>query len=516
MLDKVDPALLPPDEDRAPEPRADGLRAPETRADGPQGRAAPATDPDLPTPVGRAEPRVRRLEEARRRRRSVLGRTAKVVVQVVLMVGVLAGGGWLTQRIIADRPERPSRPPFVQEYTVRTVPARRTDYRPVFTAYGQTVAGREVELRSLVAGEIVEVSPNLAAGAFVAEGDPLVTIDRFQYEGALAEAEAGLAEAEARIAQGEARIEAERSKRPALEEQLRLAQADVDRAQRLRQRRQGTQQQLEARQLVVSQRQQALDLVEQGIAIEEAGLLQQRAALPRLEWAVRRAERSLESTVLRAPFDAVVRQSAAEVGRLVSANDVVVTLYDREDIEVRFTLNDDRFGRLQASSEPLIGREVTVVWTVGGRAFSYPATVTRLGADITAQRGGVEVFARLTGALAETDGQTKPAIRPGAFVEVLVPDVNYENVFALPDTALFGDRVYVAVDNKLQARPVEVAAFADGQVLVRDGVEAGERVLTTRITEVSEGLNVREEGEPRPNGDDEKDDTRVDGGEGGE
>ena len=483
MLDKVDPAQL---------------------------RAAPEPD-RLPTPIARAEPPVRQLERTRRRR-SVAATTARVVAQIVLMVAILSAAGLFTQRLVADKPERRSRPVFTTTYTVDTVTAERGNYRPVFTAYGQTVAGRSVDLRALVGGEIVEVSPLLRAGEAVPENEALVTIDRFQYEGAVVEAQSGLAEAQARIAQGEARIAAERAKEASLAEQLQLAEDDLARAQRLRQRRQGTQQVVDSRALVVSQRQQALDAMEQTVAVETAGLEQLRATLPRLEFAVSRAERNLESTVLRAPFRGIVREANAEPGRLVSANDVVVSLYDPQAIEVRFTLNDARYGRLQAASDdPLIGRAVEVVWTVGGREYVYPATVARLGAEIAASRGGVEVFARLE------QSADRPSIRPGAFVEVRVPDVEYSDVFALPDTALFdGDKVYLKVDGKLVARPVDVVAFADDRVIVREGIEPGSKVLTTRITEVAEGLNVREEGEVEPAADEAKDEERVEGAEASE
>ena len=479
MLDKVDPSRTPP-----------GPAAPE--ADARERKPAPAS---LPTPIARAEPAVRRLEAQRERRRSLLAAAVRVVFQIVLMLAVLAGAAWFTMRLVADKPERRSRPVFTTVYTVETAVARQATYRPDFVAYGQTVAGRAVDLRALVGGEIVAVSPNLQPGAAVAEGEALVSIDPFQYEGAVVEAQSGLDEARARIAQGEARIAAELSKETALAEQLALAQDDLARAERLRSRRQGTQQQVDTRQLVVSQRQQALDAMKQAVAVERAGLEQLRAGLPRLEFAVERAKRNLESTVLRAPFAGVVRAAAAEPGRLVSANDVVVSLYDQNRIEARFTLNDARFGRLQGSQEPLVGREVAVVWSVGGRDHVYPARIERLGAEIASARGGVEVFARLD----DTNGAGRPAIRPGAFVEVRVPDIAYRDVFALPDTALFENgRVYVVVDGKLVARTVEVAAFADDRVLVSEGLEEGERVLVTRIAEVGEGLSVREEGEAAP------------------
>ena len=481
MLDKVDPAPHPhlrPVETAAPAPEAEG------GFDRPAGPLPPGSEP-VAEPVVASAPAPGR---------SVAGRIAKGAVQLVITLAILAGAAYATRLIVADRPERSRRPAFTTSYTVQTAEARRADVRPTFVAYGQTVAGRTVDLRSLVGGEVVAVSPNLQAGARVSAGEDLVSVDPFAYEGAVAEARAGLAEAEARIAENEARIAAEVAKEGAMREQLELAQADLQRIERLRRRRQGTQQQVEARQLVVSQRQQTLDQSRELVKIEEARLAQQRAGLGRLQWALQRAERDLSSTVLKAPFDGVVRTSAAEVGRLVSANDVVVSLYEAGVIEARFTLTDAAFGRLSASDEGLIGRDVTVRWSVGGRDHEYPATIGRLGAEIASSRGGVEVFARI-GATVD-----QPTLRPGAFVEVVVPDVAYRDVFALPDTALFDGVVYVNVDGKLEERAVEVAAFDDDRVFVRGGLEEGDRVLTTRITEVSAGLNVREEGAVAPEG----------------
>ena len=502
MLDKVDPAQHP--HLRPVETPAEGARVAARLETGEGGFDRPGRT-DAP-PQEETAARKARQDDGRSPGR--VARVAKGAAQLVLTLAILAGAAYATRAIVADKPERSRRPAFTTSYTVQTVEARRADHRPTFVAYGQTMAGRTVDLRSLVGGEVVAVSPNLQPGARVRAGEDLVTVDRFAYEGAVAEARAGLAEAQARIAENEARIAAEKSKEGAMREQLALAQADLQRIERLRRRRQGTQQQVEARQLVVSQRQQTLDQSADLVKIEEARLAQQRAGLGRLQWALQRAERDLDSTVLKAPFDGVVRTSAAEVGRLVSANDVVVSLYEAGVIEARFTLTDAAFGRLSASNEGLIGREVTVRWSVGGRDHGYRATIQRLGADIASSRGGVEVFARIAPA------PDQPSLRPGAFVEVVVPDVAYENVFALPDTALFDGVMYVNVDGTLEERAVEVAAFDDDRVFVRAGLRDGDRVLTTRITEVSAGLKVREEGEAVPASDGEKSQERVGDGDG--
>ncbi len=49
-------------------------------------------------------------------------------------------------------------------------------------------------------------------------------------------------------------------------------------------------------------------------------------------------------------------------------------------------------------------------------------------------------------------------------------------------------------DGKLNKREITIAAYDGEFVLISNGLETGEKVLSTRIAEVGEGLNVREEG----------------------
>ncbi len=177
----------------------------------------------------------------------------------------------------------------------------------------------------------------------------------------------------------------------------------------------------------------------------------------------------------------------------MSANDVVVSLYAADSLDVRFTLSDAQYGRLASSETGLIGRDVEAVWVVGGRDYTFPGTIDRLGADIASNRGGVEVFARLDQSAADI------TLRPGAFVEVSVPDRVFAGTIAIPDTAIYGtDRVYTEVDGVLVENIVDIAVFDGDKALVSSGLQEGDKVLTTRITEVSPGLSVRREGDPVP------------------
>jgi len=429
--------------------------------------------------------------ESNRELLRIVGGGALAVLQALLMVVILVGSYFIAQRMIAEKPEPRKRPAFQTVYTVDTVKPVAQDHQPVFTAYGQTIAARSVELRSLVSGEIIAVNPKLRAGAQVDRGETLVEIDEFEYRGALAEAQANLAEARAGIVESEAQVAMERGKLGSAQEQLELAQTDLDRAASLRKRNAVTQQQVEARKLVVSQREQALATSRDMITVQEARVQKMNATIDRLQWRVEQAQRNLNSTVLKAPFKGIVRSSTAEIGRAITANDVVVSMYEAGSLEVTFTLTDAQYGRLQTSEAGLKDRRVELAWTVGGKEYTFPAAIDRIGAEITSNRGGVEVIARL-GEI--TNGVT---LRPGAFVEVRVPDVVFAGTFAIPDTAIYGtNTVYTIVENKLVENTVSISAFEGETVLVSSGLKPGDEVLTTRITEVSAGLNVRREGDP--------------------
>ncbi|ASP36390.1 efflux RND transporter periplasmic adaptor subunit [Labrenzia sp. VG12] len=424
-------------------------------------------------------------EETRRSGRVLL--VFKAMLQVLLAFAILFGAVKGMNALVASKPDVPKRPIQEKSYAVETIAVARADHAPQINVFGETMAGREVELRALVAGEVIEVHPDLKAGGAVKQGDVLVAIDRFDYEGAVTEAEANLAEARAALVESEGRVELEKANVVRAREQLEFAQRDLQRAEDLLGKGAVTERTLDDRKLIVSQRQQSLEQSQNSLALEAARVDQQTAAIKRLEWRLQNAQRQLENTILTAPFDAIVRSEAAELGRLVSVNDAIVSLYDSDAFEVRFTLSDNQYGRLLAETGTVVGRPVDVTWYLGNEPVTYPATVTRIGADVASNRGGVDLIAQI-----DTSGVDIP-LRPGAFVEVALSDRVYPQSFRVPETAYYGGgTVYVVTDSRLEPRDVTSLAIDDGFILVTGALEDGETLLTTRIPEAGEGLLVRD------------------------
>ena len=350
---------------------------------------------------------------------------AKGVVQFFLLALVLYAGYFGMNYLISQREDPVSRPPFQRVYTVDTVVAERGNFQPNFLVYGEVQASRSIELRSLVAGQVVEVNPNVKVGARVDRGDELFRIDAFQFEKELASAIANINETSAKIEENKARIAIEQSRIRSLREQLELARRDLERISSLRDNGTATAKQVEDRSLVVSQRTQSLEQSELNLVAEQSRLQQLEAVNERFDWTKKQAERNLSDTVLKAPASGVISQKNIAVGRLINANDVVVSMYEDNQLEVRFTLTDQRFGRIQSDDVGIVGRKVDVIWSVGGEETTYKAKIDRISAQIASNRGGVEVIATLENVTGSS------VLRPGAFVEIIVPDRNFKDHFKM-------------------------------------------------------------------------------------
>lgn len=414
-------------------------------------------------------------------------RLLRHTLQLLLPVIVLAGALGIYQYLKSTKPEVPKRVPQETVFAVRTVPVSFKDHQPFLTLYGTTVAGREVELRSLVAGRVAETGPQLQAGGEVNAGDMLIKIDPFDYRNAIAESEAQLAEAKAKLVELSASINVEEGNLASARQQLKLAETDLNRAEPLA--RQGTvsKRTVDDRRLIALQRRQAVTQSENNLRVWSARHRQQISAIKRSEAALERARKRLAETTLEAPFNAYVTDIGAQVGRMLNVNDRVATLIDRDWIDARVTLTDSQFGRLTAGGERLIGRAVEVRWNAGQKPLVYQAKIQRIDGRVSAESGGVQVYARITDTLRPV------AIRPGVFVEVRLADTTFARVAKVSSSAVYdGGTVYVVIDGRLEARAITVAGTSDEELLIAGDLRAGERLLITRLSRPGDGVRVKE------------------------
>ena len=387
-------------------------------------------------------------------------RTLKIVLPLLTLVCAVLAVGYLQ----ATRPEIERKGPHERARPIAAATVQIADVQPSISAFGEVVAQRDVELRALVAGPVVAAGENFVNGGTVRAGELLLEIDPFEYRAAVTEAEASLAEARAQLAETRTELGAEEAGLVEERTQLELAERELERRRDLLAKGTAAQKAVDDALVRRSERARAAAGTERRVAGLRARIARQEAVIARSAVAVERARHDLANTRLVAPFDGYLTGVSAALGKRLGVNDRVVRLLDLARLDIRIQLSDGDYGRLVSSAAGLRGRPVEVTWRAGSRSFPFRAVIQRVDGEVDAASGGVRVFARI-----EQEAARVPP-RPGAFVEVRIPDRVYRGAARLPETALVGgDTVYAVVDGRLEPRPVVLLARVGNDVVVSGG-----------------------------------------------
>jgi len=358
------------------------------------------------------------------------------------------------------------------------------EIRPLVQSFGEIHAGREAELRAQVSGTVIHVHEALGDGASVKAGDILVTIDDFDYQATFKERSADLAEANAKLDELKIVLVGEENLLPGDKRQVVISTREVERQRKLLKSSAGRRKTFDDSQAALNDRKQKVLVRVQAIARLKTQIIQAQSGVEKTQTALSKAVRDVEDTQLKAPFDGFLTDTDVTAGKQVSTSDRLGRLISLDRMEAGFHLSETDYARLTRQKD-LINRMVQVIVQRGLEKTKYEAEIIRIDGRVDAKTGGRKVFAALSGLTLQTD------LRPGVFVEVLVPDQLYKKVVSVPVRALHdNDHVYVIKDDRLQKRTVTVVARNGDTVLVESGLMPGDIICITRFTEMGTGIKV--------------------------
>ena len=322
-----------------------------------------------------------------------------------------------------------------KSWPVSVIEAQYGDVNPTLALFGEVITSRRSELRALVGGQVIEVGKNFKEGAVVKKGELLLKIDDFEYRNSVIEETA----------------------------KLEVMNRDFERAD---------------------------ELFKQGSISEQ---FRDNALLEKTqqELVLSESEKDLRDTELFAPFDGVINDVQATLGKQVSTfNDKIGEIIDIKNMEVRFSISKAQYGRLLEDESAIVGRAIEMKWTVGQRDLIFDAYISRVGAEITSNTGGVNIFANI-----ELDNDQETPLRPGAFVRLRMPDKTYKSVISIPETAVYEDEyIYIIKDQRLKKAVIVISGYDQSNVLIQPAeelmIQNGDLIVTNQLREAGEGVKV--------------------------
>jgi RND family efflux transporter MFP subunit len=211
-----------------------------------------------------------------------------------------------------------------------------------------------------------------------------------------------------------------------------------------------------------------------------------------------RANRNLERTYIRVPYEGIVRAKETDLGEFVTAGTRLGVLFATDFAEVRLPLTDLDLAFVDlpdasdiSASGTASGPQVRLSALKKGKKAEWSARIVRT-------EGVVDEKSRVTYAVARvedpyrlhSEGEPMPV---GTFVSATITGAVVENIVRVPRGVIRGTNevIFLDADDKLKIRNVEIARSDSDYAYLSSGAEPGERVVTTVLESAITGLQVR-------------------------
>ena len=327
------------------------------------------------------------------------------------------------------------------------------DFQVKIISSGTTTPLTQTILNAEVGGEVIYRSKKFSEGSSVIEGEILAKIDdtdlQLQYKNALLQ----LANAEVQYS-------------------LQLAEAEVAK--------------------------EAWEKMGDGIAsdlmLKKPQLKQAEALLEVAKAQVSSAEKKLNKTEIVAPYAGRIQNVNIDLGTTIIPGQPVGAMYTSSEIEITLAVKDND---LQFLSIPMDGRKlnpseqasVVIESFYKGKTQSWKGKLERVDGVIDPVTRMINLIAVFKNDFIESD---KPNLPIGLFVEAKIDGITLKNIFEIPINSISEDNeVYIVdKDNQLELRELTILKKYSEFVIIKDGLKAGERIVTSKLSTASNGIKV--------------------------
>ena len=310
----------------------------------------------------------------------------------------------------------------------------------------------EINLISQVSGQIVEAADEFVDGGIIKAGSPLVWIDDRDYKLAVISAESRVAQASKLLEREIAESELAKNDW----EELGLGEASP------------------------------LTLRIPQLKEAEAA---EKAALADLE----KAKLNLERTVVKLPFQGIIRQKKTGVGQFVGTGSILATAFSTEEVLIALPLTDTELSYLglplaYEEERPFSGPKVSFYSLVSNKNSEWEGRIVRTA-------GSIDPLTRLVYVYAEVINpyQQSPPLAIGMFVDAVIEGKTIKNGFLVPNSAINNNsNIYVINTNdNLEIRKIEVLGTENDYVIIKGEISEGERVVVSPLNNAKDGMALK-------------------------
>lgn len=223
-----------------------------------------------------------------------------------------------------------------------------------------------------------------------------------------------------------------------------------------------------------------------------------RAALAQSDAAVNSAKINRDFTVILAPVDGYIGRIPKRIGNIVSMSDSepMTVLSDVKNVRVYFSMSETDFLyynershrdslAVEEGETKDILLEVSLI-LADGKEFEEKGIIDAIDGHVNRSTGAISIRA--------TFPNPKGMLRSGNSGKIKLEE-KHQNVIAIPQTAIYEimDKTFVYLiqeDNKTKRHPVVLAGKSGKSYLIKEGLSAGDRIVTSGVESLNEDMIV--------------------------
>ena len=367
----------------------------------------------------------------------------KYIGLIILALSIIIAGVLIKSRPVAVAKENKEVIPYVKTMMIlpRTVKAS-------ISSQGIVQPESELILLSELSSRVEWLSPKMEAGSSFKQGDTLIVLDKRDYELALISAES-------QVLNAEVNLEREQAESELAKKEWKRVGAGLG----------------------------------SDLALRKPQMAQAKATYAAAKASLEQAKRNLSRTIFIAPFDGRVRTSRIDLGTTVFPGTSIGDIYATDAYEVRLPIaaQDVAYSGLEFNGQKIEeSKRLDVIIIQGDN--KWPAKIVRTEAEI-------DPVTRMMAVVAKVDNSDKKMFTTplvvGQFVQAKISGIEISDISVLPRSSVRNESVWV-VDNQMsmQNRSVDVLRNEDDFALIGEGFEPGDRLLTSRVSSLVNGLRV--------------------------
>lgn len=407
--------------------------------------------------------------------------------------------------LVRNRPELKRKAEQEESRVLRVISVPAVDVIPRAIGYGTAEPGRVWKAVAEVKGRVVETHSVLKPGAMVKKGEVLVRIDPAEYELAMSQLNADIAQVNAQLEELTVKEVNDRTSLKIEEQSLTLAVREFERAESLLQRNASSAGEVDQQERnMLTQRQSvqhlrnSLDLLPHQRKALEATLAVKRAGLAQ-------AQLDVDKTVIEAPFNCRLGDLSIELGQFLAVGQVLFEAHSIALTEIETQIPLDQLRNLidpqhrlrvpvnmdQETVKELFDFDVCVRYRSGDFEAEWEGRVVRIREQIDPRTSTIGLVIAVDEPYQKAIPGKRPPLVQGMYCEIELRGAVRKGRVVIPRSALHDGHVYLVGDgNRLRQRVVDIAFAQSNFFCLRDGLQAGERLVVSDPTPAIDDMLV--------------------------